>query len=813
MSEKKAFHFDRLEYLGIDKDAVRRNVEDPCTLCGLHKGCNTPRMEVSGSGKKKLFILGEAPDSIEDKEGRAFVGDEGVLLTRVFSAYGLSVRGKKSGAWFQNVCQCRTEGGAFNPAKAIYCYERLEEQIKARKPKVVACMGQWAATRMLETKIVTGVKPNKNIPYSNVVGDYYWSNKYRCWIILNFHPAAVLGNKGWRVVFERVVEQTVALLSVKPPKQLIPNGTETLLGKKEGIRKLRNLSRGTKLVSFDYETNSLTPYLEERFVLKVISVATSPSRAYVIPIGDDEDVQEAVRDFLVSPAPKVVQNSKYEYHCSRRAFDVEPENVVWDTMLAGHIIDERKVKTSLAYLLYRATGEEYKDSIDVVNFNHKIKSHVRYSGLDSRSLLLIKSKQEKILKREGSLSAHQYQLRTSWALSRMENRGIRVDRGRLKELKKEVYARRATAKKFIYSNPRVKKFEAKHRELNLNSDMDLRDFFFKHLGFEPLNYTEKGTEKVDEAFFNFLRAEDEDLAKLVDQIQQFKYLATLANTFIPQAERYMDSDGYIHCSYGLNVCETQRSNCRNPNLQNPPTRNKYQRKYRSVFVPTNDFFVEGDYEGAELTVSAIRSQDPQMIKDIQRKLDIHKYFAKKLYPGQKIDKALRYNGKNGFVFPLLYGSYYKNIARALGLPADFAKEREAIFWERYQVTKKYQEGVVRKYDKVGYLELPFGFRRRAPLSRNQIKNTDIQGPTFFLLADTMYICEIALMQSPFLTCQRLQVHDSILYDVKAEEWDEVRGMSEEAFTQKGHLGWVPEEVPLGVEWETGCDWEHLKSME
>jgi uracil-DNA glycosylase len=45
-----------------------------CGVCGLWRGCKTPKMEVSGKGKRRILIVGEAPGADEDTQGKPFVG-------------------------------------------------------------------------------------------------------------------------------------------------------------------------------------------------------------------------------------------------------------------------------------------------------------------------------------------------------------------------------------------------------------------------------------------------------------------------------------------------------------------------------------------------------------------------------------------------------------------------------------------------------------------------------------------------------------------------------------------------------------------
>ena len=41
-----------------------------CLSCGLFKKCNSPKMKVSGKGKRGIMFIGTAPNFSEDKKGK-----------------------------------------------------------------------------------------------------------------------------------------------------------------------------------------------------------------------------------------------------------------------------------------------------------------------------------------------------------------------------------------------------------------------------------------------------------------------------------------------------------------------------------------------------------------------------------------------------------------------------------------------------------------------------------------------------------------------------------------------------------------------
>lgn len=62
-----------------------------CGPCGLYKGCRSPKMAVTGDGRKGVLVVGEAPGEVEDERGEPFVGPAGQRLRRTLTAIGVDL--------------------------------------------------------------------------------------------------------------------------------------------------------------------------------------------------------------------------------------------------------------------------------------------------------------------------------------------------------------------------------------------------------------------------------------------------------------------------------------------------------------------------------------------------------------------------------------------------------------------------------------------------------------------------------------------------------------------------------------------------
>ena len=118
-----------------------------CTRCGLHE---TRTQAVFGQGHPaaRLVFVGEAPGYEEDKQGLAFVGRAGQLLTRMIAAMGLT----REDVFICNVLKCRPPGNRDPLADEILaCSPFLEQQLTIIQPEILVALGSPAAKTLLNT--------------------------------------------------------------------------------------------------------------------------------------------------------------------------------------------------------------------------------------------------------------------------------------------------------------------------------------------------------------------------------------------------------------------------------------------------------------------------------------------------------------------------------------------------------------------------------------------------------------------------------------------------------------------------------------
>ncbi len=131
----------------LDESEVRG-----CTRCGL---AQTRNRTVFGQGDPaaRLVFVGEAPGFDEDRQGVAFVGRAGQLLTRMIAAMGLT----REEVFICNVLKCRPPGNRDPLADEILaCAPFLRRQLAIIRPEVLVALGAPAAKTLLCTAASIG---------------------------------------------------------------------------------------------------------------------------------------------------------------------------------------------------------------------------------------------------------------------------------------------------------------------------------------------------------------------------------------------------------------------------------------------------------------------------------------------------------------------------------------------------------------------------------------------------------------------------------------------------------------------------------
>jgi uracil-DNA glycosylase family 4 len=158
--------------------ALREEIGD-CKMCKLSKG-RTHIVFGEGNPNAGLMFIGEAPGREEDLRARPFVGDAGMLLSRLIEKMGF----KRSDVYIANIVKCRPPSNRDPEMDEIeQCRGFIEKQIDIIHPGIIMSLGRISAQTLTgNTKLkITAARGNffdyKGIP-----------------LMPTFHPAYLIRN-------------------------------------------------------------------------------------------------------------------------------------------------------------------------------------------------------------------------------------------------------------------------------------------------------------------------------------------------------------------------------------------------------------------------------------------------------------------------------------------------------------------------------------------------------------------------------------------------------------------------------------------
>ncbi len=148
-----------------------------CRRCVL---CKQRNRTVPGQGNPhpELMFVGEGPGADEDRQGLAFVGRAGQLLTRMITAMGFT----RDEVFIGNVVKCRPPDNRTPlPDEMEACLPFLREQIAVLKPRVIVALGATAVLGLTQAKGICKLRGN-------------WMLFDGIDLMPTFHPAYLLRN-------------------------------------------------------------------------------------------------------------------------------------------------------------------------------------------------------------------------------------------------------------------------------------------------------------------------------------------------------------------------------------------------------------------------------------------------------------------------------------------------------------------------------------------------------------------------------------------------------------------------------------------
>ena len=580
-------------------------------------------------------------------------------------------------------------------------------------------------------------------------------------------------------------------------------------------------------VAIDTETNSLDI---EKAELVGISIAFDEKQAFYIPISHkDINTNKILKDqiplneilkfikniCLDSSILKIGQNLKYDIRILKKYGVIF--NSIDDTMLLSYALDNGLTRHGMDDLAYRHLNHstiKYKDLVGSgkkqITFDYTpIAEATKYAAEDALiTLKLYNHLKPRIINEKVSNIYEKIDKPLINVLSSMEELGIKVNKGYLKELSDDFIKYALKLEKEIYKITK--------KEFNIGSPKQLGEILFIEMKIPGGKKTKSGTYSTESGILEELSLKGYEVAKLV---LQWREVSKLRSTYTDALQEQIDPlTKRVHTSYATATTLTGRLSSNDPNLQNIPIRTDKGKQIRHAFITEKNYkLVSLDYSQIELRLAAEISKDDNFIAAFKNNEDIHATTAKEIFNISDNDLTSEHRRKAKAInFGILYGISPYGLAKQLSITNSEAKIYIDNYFKRFPKIKDYMDYQINFAKTNNYVETVFGrkcnikgindknFAIRGFAERQSI-NAPIQGTAADIIKLSMIEIHKKILQNELNAKMLLQVHDELIFEIKSNKVKEsiiiIKKIMEE-----NHLQYKDFVVPLIVDYGIGDTW-------
>lgn len=814
-----------------------------CAQCPLDRATalKHPKMLPTGADRPVLYFLGEAPGDTEDGRGEQFVGKSGEFLRdHIPTKWAKKIR-------WNNTIRCRPPKNRDPAHIEVACCRRLQiSDIEQTKPQAIVGFGNVPLHWMLgeEDRQISNWR-GRRVPVR--IGTH------TCWFYPITHPSGILRirdekKKGAAILraFERDLQRVFADAEVGFPNPYVEDPKDYFKGveclKEYGRQGFETVERALGTFydqehAIDIETDGLRPYRPDA---KILSIAVGTYDSVFAFAWDHPEarwtphekghIKDLVHDYLLGPGKKWAHSTKFEQEWFHKWYgpDVLYKTEWGDTLLQAHALDERKGKglDDVTQIHFGFRIKSLSD-VDVRNLIREPLSKVLpYNALDSKYCHAASIVQQEALERDGLVDVYKLLHSATPSLVRMQAKGVVRNPQAIKQLDEDLTKQEADVKVRILKHEDVREFIRINPKFSPTSNPDLVLFFRDFLKLDHPSKSRKGgawhsSGGNKDAATGAYSVDEEALSQfkhaVAGMVLEMRSITKIHGYVTPLMEggKYVHADGLVHASYGNAITVSGRLACEDPNQQNYPRR-KHKEIRRTVGCPPGHSFAAFDYKQLEWRIGACLSGDKQMAVEIFGGEDIHGVWTDDI-GGKFVPKRVKENRKKVrdsikmfWTFANLYGNLLEGLAWDLSqeFGVDISpRDLEPFFtkfWDRYPTLKRYQENLIEKYWRLGYVETATGQRRHEPMARNEIINHPFQGTAGHLVINAQERLSLAAYEQDRPPLQPIMnIHDDLSFylpnkTIEQDIEDIARYMCQSPFA------FVT--VPLAVEVSVGDNW-------
>ncbi|MFV0320460.1 MAG: DNA polymerase I [Microbacterium sp.] len=510
-------------------------------------------------------------------------------------------------------------------------------------------------------------------------------------------------------------------------------------------------------------------------------------------------VASAFGEWLAADAPKVLHDAKPQVKALRRA-QVGLGGLSFDTLLAGWLLRPSLPDKTLADLVDRYLGEKLPEADPA-----QLVPETEGATPGQRAWYVLRLAEALRGELPDGVAAvlTDIELPTLSTLADMELAGVAVSHEKLSGFSAELAARADGIAQDAYATI--------GREVNLGSPKQLQEVLFEDLQLPKTRKTKTGYSTDAAVLADLQESNPHPFLNLLLEHRE----ATKLRQIIESLDGSIAADGRIHTTYVQTGSQTGRLSSTDPNLQNIPVRTEESRRIRSAFEVGAGYetLLTADYSQIEMRIMAHLSEDPGLIEAFNSGEDTHRFVGARVFgvAPEDVDANMRTKVK-AMSYGLVYGLSAFGLSKQLRIEQSEAKQLMTEYFLRFGAVRDYLRSSVEQARIDGYTETIFGRRRPFPdlSSPNRVLrenaeraalNAPIQGSAADIMKIALFRIHEALRAQGLGSRVLLQIHDELVVEVAAGEWD-----ATEQIVRTEMAGATTLTVPLDVQIGRGTDW-------
>jgi DNA polymerase I len=586
--------------------------------------------------------------------------------------------------------------------------------------------------------------------------------------------------------------------------------------------------KGQKRFAVDLETTGLDPL---RNPIVGWAFCWKDTEGYYVAVRgpaesktlDPDEVLNDLKPILEDPAvQKVNQNIKYD-QIVMKAAGVELKGVAGDSMVAHYLLHSGERTHNLDELARKYLRHKNVSITELIGKGKTQKSMAEvptdqvcgYASEDADVAWRLTNLLEAEVEKEGLRKLYDdLEIPLIEVLADLEATGIRLDVPFLNKLSGQMEKRLAELESKIH--------ELAGKEFNIASLKQLREVLFTDLKLPILRRTGLSNEpSTDQETLEKLAALGHEVPKTIIEHRQ---VSKLKGTYVDALPELVNPDtGRLHTSFNQTVAATGRLSSSDPNLQNVPARTDMGREIRQAFLPREGWvLVSADYSQIELRFLAHLAADEALATAFAEKKDIHTEVAAEIFgvEAAAVTGEMRRVAKT-VNFGVIYGMSAFGLAERLEIERRDAERFIDQYFARYPKVLGYQDDVLSRARRDGYVSSVLGRRRRFDPSsirdrssyrnRNQPEreaiNMEIQSSAADLIKLAMLKVYHRLKAEKREAKMLLSVHDELVFEAPPAEVKPLAALVREEMT-----GAMKLTVPLDVEVSAGKNWLEVEEV-